>query len=397
MNICLVSYELPPVGGGEGTYTYNLARGLSDRGHNVILFVPRHVSKKSSETIQLGNIVLVPVDLVERPFVRVASFMARVIRMMPKISSDWRIELVHFTFDYPALPMNLGFERPVVSTLHHLHYVEALSIMRSNKNIVRLVPYMAQQMLLSYSEKKLMSQSRAVIAVSKFTHDSAIKYAGCKSSNLYIVPNAIDSNLYVEPARGNIGSSFRELYKLGSDRIVLYVGRVKKSKGLEYLIRGFARVCDRVPSAQLVIVGGGDASYVMKLRNEAIKSHIDQRITFTGRIEQTLLFQAYLASEIVSLPSMMEGFGLTLLEAMTVGKPVVATRVGAIPEIIVDKSSGLLVDTGDSSQLAEAILQLLENPDAAKNMGANGKLAVAGNYSIERMAQLTEKVYASVL
>lgn len=340
MNICLISYELPPSGGGEATYTYNLARGLNDRGHNVVIVVPKAVAKLASEKLDLGRIRLEGVDILERPLARVVSFMTRFARDMPKISERHKIDLAHFTFDYPSIPLKLGFDTPIISTLHHLHYVEALSMIRSNENIIKQIPHMLQQMFLSFSERTLMNQSRAVIAVSKFTYDTAIKYIGARSSNMFIVPNSIDTDLY---ARGSGVEEFLETYNISSERIILYVGRVEKSKGLEYLIRGFASVCSRFQSANLVIVGAGDAAYVAKLQDEARIARVNHKITFTGKIEQSLLLQAYRSAEIVVLPSLMEGFGLTVLEAMTVGKPVVATRVGAIPEIVEHKQSGILV------------------------------------------------------
>jgi glycosyltransferase involved in cell wall biosynthesis len=265
------------------------------------------------------------------------------------------------------------------------------------KNLVSLIPNVARLLLLSSSEKTLLKQSQAIIAVSKFTYNSAIKYVGVRSTNWHIVPNGIDTSLFAEQYSHNAGDVFRKRYGLISKKLVLYVGRVERSKGLDFLIQGFAKVSDRFGDARLVIVGSGNAEYLNRLRREARREGIDQDTLFLGKIEQDLLLGAFHASDLVVLPSLMEGFGLTLLEAMTAGKPVVATRVGAIPEVVENGLTGLLVDPGDSSKLADAIVQILENPAMSRSMGERGRKISNDRYTLERMGRLTEKVYREIL
>lgn len=360
----------------------------------MIIVVPRKVALQSTRTLQLGNILLVPIDILERPLARVASFMTRLVRTMPKILSNFQIELVHFTFDYPTFTMNLGFDKPVVSTLHHLHYVEALNSIHFNHNLVSLVPYMTKQMLLTYSERMLMNQSAAIIAVSRFTKESAVRYLGFNPARITVVQNGIPIEPLSDFREGNVDLVFRNLFSfLGNDKLILYVGRLERSKGLEYLIEAFSRIMDKIPSVKLVVIGSGDSSYVNRLKRKIALMHIEENVFFLGRVTQQVLTAAYGASSVVVLPSLMEGFGLTLTEAMVRGKPVVATKVGAIPEIVQDGITGLLAEPADATSLSELILRVLTDSELARKLAQSGNEQVKKHNSLSEMCRLTERVY----
>ncbi|HZW55668.1 MAG TPA: glycosyltransferase family 4 protein [Nitrososphaerales archaeon] len=397
MNICLVSYELPPLGGGEGTYTYNLAKGLAYLGHKVVLVVPEQVAVIASQELQPDLVVVKPVKTSQRPLMKVSSFLNGFFRLAPSLVREFELDVIHVTFDYPPFPVTIGrLGAPVVCTLHHLHNVEALNIIHHQKNLLSILPTLARLTMLSMAERRLMSQCQGILAVSNFTRVSAVRYAGIDQHKISVVSNGIDIALYSKTDR--IGATTDFCKKFGittSEKVVLYVGRIEKSKGIEFLLEGFVQVRKKLSDARLVIVGGGSSSYVAELKK--LNEDLGQRAIFTGRIDERLLLGAYSASSVVVLPSFMEGFGLTLLEAMVSGKPVVATRVGAVPEAVEDGVSGFLVEPGKPADLANRILQILENPLLGARMGKNGMEEVLGNYTLLRMAQNTENFYLRIL
>jgi len=401
MNICLITYELPPSGGGEGVYTYNLAVGLSNRGHQVTIVSPLHISAghmRESELFSDHNIRLLPVNVMQRPLARVSSFMKSSIRALREISSVSKIDVVHFTFDYPAYPPVdiTGLDLPIVSTLHHLHIVEAISMLHSRKNPILLMPNVLRQFLLSQSEKKLLERSQRVIAVSQFTYRSAIQYAKTNPEILRMVPNGIGSNLSKNHDLSKTSKTFCNDYSTSPGNFVLYVGRIEQSKGIEYLIRGFAKV-SRFKNLKLVIVGGGTPSYFQELKRASLEVDIANQVVFTGRITDEMLSGAYASCGIFVLPSLMEGFGYTLLEAMSFGKVVLATNVGGVPEIVKNGVNGFLVEPGSADQIGDKLLEIMEEPKIMLEIGESAKNWIENRYTVENMASQTEKVYREAI
>jgi len=137
----------------------------------------------------------------------------------------------------------------------------------------------------------------------------------------------------------------------------------------------------------------GPADYSSQLKRLASSQGLGDDVVFTGRLDQDDLREAYAASSVVVLPSMMEGFGMSLIEAMASGKPCVATRVGAIPEIVWPGRSGILVGPGDLDALSAAISDVMLNPREARSMGERGREFVRETYTVEKMVSRTCAAY----
>ena len=174
---------------------------------------------------------------------------------------------------------------------------------------------------------------------------------------------------------------------------VIAVGRLVPQKGHDVLIRAFRTVVRDVPDARLLIVGDGEgrASLAALIR----ACGLEGCVTLAGhRPDIASLLRG---ATVLAHPSRWEGFGLVLLEAMAVALPVVATRVSAIPEIIEDGVSGLLVPADDEHALASALVRVLRDHDLARRLGAAGRERQAREFSIERMARGTEEIYRQAL
>ncbi len=157
---------------------------------------------------------------------------------------------------------------------------------------------------------------------------------------------------------------------------VLFVGGLEPRKGLEHLFLAMERVSKDQPTARLVAVakagfrGVDNASWFETL---ADRIGIRDRIIMLESVEQQDLMQLYADSDLLVLPSRNEGWGLSLMEAMACGKPVVASRVGGIPELVRDGIEGILVEQGDVISLAEAISRILEDSNLADKLGQAGR------------------------
>ena len=389
MRVCLVSYEFPPSGGGEASYVSSLATGLGRLGHEVVVITPQAAASE----VAAGPFKIIPT----RPrnaLLRELEFLAQAERIISYLADNGRIDVVHVTFDYPTFFFRLKRRGvPCVATVHHLHLAEALSMLRHESNAPQKIAQMLRASTLTWFEGRLVRQCMAVIAVSGFTAETVRRLLSVPPEAVRIVRNGIDAG---EFERGD-PALFREKFPGLGDKTVLYVGRLERSKGLRYLMPAFARVLSRVPDATMAVVGGGSDEYLRELKLGARSAGISDRVVFTGRIPQDLLPHAYAASALVALPSLMEGFGISLLESMAAGRPCVATRVGAIPEIIKHGETGLLVEPANSQELGDAMATLMSDPDLGAAMGKKGLETVKREFSLERMTSDTFQVYRELV
>ena len=350
--------------------------------------------KKGMEYLAEGTFRVLAVKTSSFPLLKVASFVAAVGGVLPELARENMFDLVHFTFDYPSIPPVLGGVRvPVLATVHHLHIAEALGAMRGGRGVISGLPVACRDFLFSLMELALVRQADAVVAVSVFTQRSLGDYLKVRPERTRVVRNGARlEDLY----RARDTGKARLMFVLGDSPFLLYVGRLERSKGLERLLGALPLVKKRAPSCRLVVVGSGRGSYPGKLRMRAAELGVEESVTFTGRIDRKDLCELYAASVALVLPSLMEGFGIALIEAMAAGKPCVASRVGAVPEVVEDGSTGLLVPPGDEEALAEAALRVITSPDAGAAMGKKGREAAASRFSLERMVRETAAVYAEL-
>ncbi len=161
----------------------------------------------------------------------------------------------------------------------------------------------------------------------------------------------------------------------------IFVGMLIYLKGIHHLIRAFKEAALRYPTARLVIAGQGREEE--KLKALARELNLQQQVIFAGHLEQSVLAAYIKASRALILPSLTEGLGRVAIEAQFLGKPVIASRIGGIPEIVTDGETGLLVEPGDSSSLAKAMVRLLDDAALAERMGAAGRIAVRDTFSYQ--------------
>ncbi len=178
---------------------------------------------------------------------------------------------------------------------------------------------------------------------------------------------------------------------------VLFVGRLASNKGLTDLLPAFAALARDDAAARLVLVGT-DGGMRATLAVRARSLGIEPRVHFLGHVaDETLLAAAYRDARVTVLPSEYEAFGLVLLESLAEGTPVIASRVGGIPEFIEDGRSGLLFPPGDVPALTAALRRLWEDPELARRLGRYGRTEVVPQYTWDRLVARLERVYAEVL
>ena len=177
------------------------------------------------------------------------------------------------------------------------------------------------------------------------------------------------------------------------ESVILAVGRLHRQKGYDYLIRAIATVKREIPSVKLLIAGEGEEEN--DLKNLVKSLDLSKEVILTGlcrEVEKLLNF-----TELFVLPSLWEGMPNAVLEAMAAAKPVVATRVGGVPELVKDGETGILVPPEDPESLARAIVGLLRNTAQANSMGNAGRKRVQDHFSLTAMVTKTDSLYQKLL
>jgi glycosyltransferase involved in cell wall biosynthesis len=213
---------------------------------------------------------------------------------------------------------------------------------------------------------------------------------GVAQRKIRVIRNGIipsDLGLIADP-------TVREEFGIPADApLIGAVCRLNPVKGVDYLIEAAAVILRRHPQARFMIVGDGD--YKRHLVAHAERLGIDRSMIFTGfRTDAMRLVRAF---DVSVLPSLSEGLSNTLMESMSAGLPVVATRVGGAAELVVDGVSGFLVEPRDAATLAERISGLIENCDAARRIGEAARRRMLEEFSMEQTVRQTEGLYCELM
>ena len=230
------------------------------------------------------------------------------------------------------------------------------------------------------------SRNAAVISVSDAVGESIASYP---ARARWVVPNGVSVPEAID------ASGVRTELGLGPNtRLIVHVGNIRPHKGHHNLVQAATRLSR--DDAQIVSIGGEkNAGDLEEIRSYAAETGVADVISFLGRREDAIRFMA--AADIYVNPADVEGLPVSILEALALARPVVATSVGGVPSIIRNGETGLLVPAGDPGSLAAAINQLIDNPEYATTLGKKGQALVASEYSLEAMVRTTEAIYDEVL
>jgi glycosyltransferase involved in cell wall biosynthesis len=197
-----------------------------------------------------------------------------------------------------------------------------------------------------------------------------------------------------------VGQPFRAKYQISSGApVVGVVGRLRPWKGQDRFLRAMASVAEQMPEAHFLIVGGEifgiENDYEQELHQLAVELGLADRVIFTGQLADAR--PALAAMDVFVHPGDPEPFGLVNIEAMAMGKPVAAFGHGALPEIVVDGETGLLVPPGDEAALAAAVIDLLCTPDRRAGMGLAGRKRVEENFTMGRVTAEIDAILSEVI
>ncbi|TMB54474.1 MAG: glycosyltransferase, partial [Chloroflexi bacterium] len=246
---------------------------------------------------------------------------------------------------------------------------------------VRSAEDVAALAALTPAMDRLIVPSAAILA--------KVRHEGRGAARFSVIPNGVDLARFALPPGK---CSVRDEYGIPADAPLLgVVARLEPEKGHRYLIEAMPAILRGAPDAWLLIVGEGSLEDELRSFARSLAAPARDRIVFTGRREDVAAVTAEL--DVAVLPSPREAQGISILEAMARGRPVVASAVGGIPEVLTNGLDGLLVPPADPAALASACLRLARSPALRRSLGEAGRATVAARFSLDAMVRSVEAVY----
>jgi glycosyltransferase involved in cell wall biosynthesis len=403
LKIGLISYRSNPHCGGQGVYIRHLSHALSDLGHDVEVIAgppdplinnnaDNSVKLTMLETLDLYN----PEDLFRTPglnelknpinliewldmstlgYPEPLTFGMRAKQYLKKTKNHYDIIHDNQSLSYSILA--LARRMPVTATIHHPMTVDRRLAVQSTKSFIKKIKALRWYSFISI-QKYVAQRLPHIITVSETSKRDIAKEFNIPQSKFTTIPIGIDTNNFYPI----------QTIKKQHNRIIVTNSADTPLKGLYHLLYAIKNVL-KIRRIKLVVIGspkekGGIEKLIKKL-------NIGQYIKFTGRIDHEQFVREYAKSSIAIVPSLYEGFGLPVGEAMACRIPVICTTGGALPEVAGDATK--LVPPGDAKALEKAILELMDDPAQREVLATKGYERVLKEFTWKKTAIQTVKAY----
>lgn len=355
--------ELEP--GGAENLLLNICRGLNKEKFNLIV---GYISGPGTQATEFRRAGVRLVDLSRRGKID-PLLLFKLFFLVRKE----RIQIVHTHLVHASIVGRIAAKLAGVKTIlttRHYAYAEK------------------ERSLIYWLERKTTHFNRFTIAISQAVKDYLVRNENYDDRRVTVIYNAVDLNILDSNAIPEIST--------GHDGcLIASVGRLHPQKGFETLLKSMPQVIREFSSVKLIIIGDGiQRKYLEGL---CFDLQISEQVIFLGRKTPAEVLGYLKNIDLFVLASNWEGFGLALIEAMALRKPVVATKVEGICEIVEDGQTGFLVPPAQPQTLSCRIIQLLRDEPLAKRMGIKAREKVEQNFSIKVMVNKLDKFYRELL
>jgi len=386
MRILMLSWEFPPrVVGGLARHVEELAAALVRAGHDIHVIT---ADSEGSPEFEVWNGIKV---------YRVKSFRPKHLNFIDEIMHLNFGMLEHATrlvkeeyFDFvhahdwlvahAGITLKRAFGLPLITTIHATEHGRWNGIHNELQNYIH-----SMEWLLNY-------ESRGTIVCSYFMKNELENIFGLPSKKLFVLPNGVEA----EKFNFNFDQwSFRRKFAYDHEKLVMSVGRMVPEKGFQVLSDAALKVLQNYQDVRFVIAGKGGMLDSLRARVEMMG--IDDRVDFVGFMSDEDLQKLFRVSDVAVFPSLYEPFGITAIEGMASGTPIVVSDTGGLGEIVDHGYTGLKTYVGNSDSLAWGILEYLYNPNYADQIRRNAYNKVLNVYNWDVIAKDTVNVYSHLL
>ena len=374
MNIGIVCYASV---GGSGVVASELARCLADRGHraHVISSDTPFRLREADSSVRFHR-----VETPGYPLFREPQYLLALANRLVQVSHAHRLDIIHAHYAIPhaaaaylarQILSGAGGRVPrIITTLHGTD----VTILGADPSYRETVAF-------------CIDQSDAVTAVSASLRDDTKRQMPVKS-DIVVIPNFIECDLPRRAPQAEV----RARYGAPGDKLVIHVSNLRPVKQVDAVVRIFARIRERMP-ARLLIVGEGPE--LGRAEQVIAELGVADHVELIGEAQDVTGLLA--VSDLFLLPSLQESFGLSALEAMAAGVPVVASNVGGLPEVVIDGVTGFLHPPADVEKMAESAIRILSDAALHAQMAARGVRVATERFSSSRIVPQYEALYERAL
>lgn len=396
MKICLVASKFPPIVGGGETYIYLLATGLAKRGHNVSVVTSDFFKNRpvvSITNVEKNDFSIIKIDNFEN-FCSGRGNFKQTCQKLYSVLSDLAPDIIHV---HNYLPMFL------LAQFRGLLKAKVVFSFHNTPNPpYRICGYFENFNLDKYFCQRILKENSfdLLIAGSKYYFDSALEL-GLSRDKAEIIYLGIDCEFF-KPMTRRKRLGARKIYDLPEEALIITLpSRIIRRKGILEAVKATEIIRKKHSKVLLFLpafFNPFDRNYATEIKDYISKKNLSEQIIFPKKqIDHKNMNNVYAASNLVLAPSYYEGLGLTVLEAMGMGIPVVACRVHGIRESIRSGYNGILVKQKDEVQLARAIEKIFLDKDLRDKIIENGRKTVMSKFNIKQNISRTENVYHRLL
>jgi len=363
-----------PTYGGSGIVATELGKELADRGHE-IHFISSALPMRLN--VARTNIQFHEVAAASYPLFDHAPYTLALATKMAEVAELHRLDLLHCHYAIPhsvsaflAKSMLLPRRLPVVTTLHGTD----ITLVGAEHSYLPITRFSIEQ-------------SDGVTAVSHYLKEATRDVLGVKK-DIEVIHNFVNREKYQPSEDSELKSHFAP----NREKILIHISNFRPVKRPLDVVEIFYRVQKKIPAVLLMVGDGPERNHAEQFARE---KGIGHRAHFLGK--QDNIAQCVGISDLLLLPSETESFGLVALEAMAGGIPVVASRVGGIPEVVTDGVEGYLAEVGNVNEMAERSLQILEHDDIREEMGRRAREKTQSKFSAQAIISAYEAYYMKVM
>jgi glycosyltransferase involved in cell wall biosynthesis len=389
VNILYITQWLSPVGGGGEVVFYDIARGMSQVGHQVHVICHRLSGSTEIDTASPNdNLHINRISPTVKGFPpsikQNIGFIVNAILRGSQLIRKHKIELIHVNNFAPVVvgsALSWLFHIPIVSTIHVVFGSSSPGYWKrwsSQKNISPLSSIIGPL----FENLTIKIPVNTIHSVSETTRNDILNVNS--KSKVIVVKNGIDLASYdkYEP-------------NLVYQNYVVFIGRLVFNKNLDIVLSSFTEVTKKIPDARLIVVGFGPM--LDEWKKMAVRLGLTKNVVFTEYVSQQKKIDILSKSSALLLPSITEGMPIVVLEAFALSKPALLSDIEPHHDIVEDGSDGFLVPLNDINKWAEKIIFILSNKQACEDMGRKARSKVENKFSMDRTLRELETLYTSCL
>ena len=391
MRVIMLSWEYPPrIVGGISPHVHDLSEELSRQGVEVHV-VTKETPNAPDEEVESSGVHVHRVHLNEKPndFVHEIQLLNQATDVrVRRLLEDWRpggLPTIFHAHDWLSLDaaraLKYEYKLPFVATVHATESGRHGGIFNETSRYIH-----DQEYWLTY-------EAWRIIVCSEFMKGEVARLFNSPSDKIDVVYNGVKAETFdfawPDPEREKL----RAKYALPHEKLVIFVGRFVREKGIQVLLNSANSILAQEPDAKFLIVGGGNRD---KFERFTEWVGLKDKVAFTGFMSGRSLHQLYRIADVAVFPSLYEPFGIVALEAMAAGAAVVASDAGGLREVVLHDQTGTLCYAGDPASLAWAVLRVLQNPERAQRLAQAAKERLTRDFGWKGIAEQTMAIYQRV-